>query len=136
MIATMETLFSRAWVALLARVLLTFPFWLSGLMKAIGFEAALAEMRHFGLEPPVPYALLTIVVQLTGSFLIITGRAAWLGAGALIVFTLLTIPIAHAFWTMFGQQAFLEAMVALEHVGLIGGLLLAACFCARRTQAA
>ena len=72
MIATMETLFSRAWVALLARVLLTFPFWLSGLMKAIGFEAALAEMRHFGLEPPVPYALLTIV-----SATVIAGAGGW-----------------------------------------------------------
>ena len=43
-------------------------------------------------------AVAVAAVQIVGSALIIWGRAAWLGAGMLGIFTALTIPIAHA-WT-------------------------------------
>jgi len=126
-----EALLARPWVAFAARVLLTFPFWSSGIAKAADFGGAIGEMRHFGLEPAALFAVATILVQLAGSILVMLGRAAWLGAGALIVFTLLTIPIAHDFWRMTGEQAMMEMFFAIEHVGLVGGLLLAAVACRR-----
>jgi len=58
--------------------------------------------------------------------LIIFNRAAWLGAGALAVFTALTIPIAHPFWQLEGETAMFEMLVALEHVTVIGGLIVVA----------
>jgi transmembrane protein len=39
--------------------------------------------------------------------------------------TLLTIPIAHAFWSKSGMVAFNARNFAMEHISLIGGLLLA-----------
>jgi transmembrane protein len=75
-------------------------------------------------------AILVIIVQLGGSALVIHGRHAWLGAGALGIFTALTIPIAHAFWTMSGEMAFLEMMFVFEHISVIGGLMVAAALCA------
>jgi len=128
---TIHALLARPWAGVLARTLLTFPFWLSGFVKAADFAGARAEMAHFGLEPAAAYAVATIFVQLVGSALVITGRAAWLGAGALIVFTVLTIPIAHHFWKLSGEQAMMEMFFAIEHVGIIGGLLLAAILCRR-----
>ncbi|HEX7750685.1 MAG TPA: DoxX family protein [Bordetella sp.] len=128
---TFNALLSRPWAALLARVLLTFPFWLSGLAKLLDFSGARGEMQHFGLEPTILFAVLTIAVQLLGSLLVITRIAAWLGAGALIVFTLLTIPVAHDFWKMTGEAAFLNMMFVVEHIGMVGGLLLAAILCAQ-----
>ena len=68
---------------LAARILLTFPFWASGLIKLLDFSGGAAEMRQFGLEPAWLFNSLTIVVQLTGSALIIANRWTWLGAGAL-----------------------------------------------------
>ncbi|MDQ8732236.1 DoxX family protein [Bradyrhizobium sp. LHD-71] len=110
--------------ALLARIILTFPFWASGLAKSIDFEGGVAEMAHFGLHPPTAYNIATIICQLGGSLLVILNRYTWLGAGALAAFTALTIPIAHAFWTVTGEQAQTELFFVVEHIGLIGGLML------------
>lgn len=126
----MPTLIARIldwpYFALLARVVLTFPFWGSGLSKLIDFPGGVAEMAQYGLKPPVLINCLVIFTQLGGSLLIIANRRAWSGAGALAIFTLLTIPIAHDFWNLKGEAAKFEFYVAVEHIGLIGGLMLAA----------
>ena len=115
------------WTYHAGAAVLTFMYWTSGLAKLIDFNGAMGEMAHFGLAPPAFYAAATIAVQLAGSAMLVHGgRLAWLGAGALAVFTLATIPIAHRFWDLEGMAAFLEKMVVLEHITVVGGLLLAA----------
>lgn len=122
---SISSLLRTRWAYYVAAVLLTFIYWGSGLAKATDFTAAQGEMAHFGLNPTAAFALATIIVELGGSLLVILGgRLVWLGAGALTVFTLLTIPIAHRFWEMTGEAAFLEKMTAFEHIALIGGLML------------
>ncbi|WP_230530713.1 DoxX family protein [Microvirga roseola] len=107
-----------------ARILLTFPFWGSGLAKLLDFSGGMAEMSHFGLEPAWFFNTLTVIVQLGGSALIIANRWTWLGAGALGVFTFLTIPIVHNFWSLDGERAVVAFHTATEHVGMIGALVL------------
>lgn len=124
--APISTLLESRVFVFVARLILTFMFWGSGLAKLFDFQGGVAEMAHFGLQPAVVFNVLTIIVQLGGSILIITNRAAWLGAGALAVFTLLTIPIAHAFWTMQEPMATLEKYVVIEHISVLGGLMVAA----------
>ena len=122
---------------LLATALLTYIFWWSGLNKLLDFQSAVQEMEHFALKPAALFAALTIAVQLLGSLLIISAsRWAWLGAGALAVFTLSTIPLAHRFWEMEGMVAFLEKALVQEHISLIGGLAVAAALASMRRKAA
>jgi len=105
----------------------TFMFWSSGLGKAAHFADTLGEMAHFGLNPPWLFAVGTIGVQLAGSALVIVGgRFAWIGAAALALFTLATIPLAHAFWTLPPEAAFGERLIAEEHISVVGGLIVAA----------
>lgn len=120
---------------LLARLLLTLMFWSSGLAKLIDFSGGMAEMSHFGLEPAALFNILTITVQLGGSLLIIFNRWTWLGTGALAVFTLLTIPLAHAFWRLEGEAAMMEMHVVVEHLSIVGALILAAIFSQRTRHA-
>ncbi|MBJ7415489.1 MAG: DoxX family protein [Niveispirillum sp.] len=109
------------------RILLTLPFWSSGVAKLLDIDGALVEAAHFGLEPAWVTVIATLIVQLGGSAALITGRFAWLGAGALGVFTALATLIAHPFWTVADPMArFHERNTFLEHVGLVGGLILAA----------
>ena len=123
-IGPIENLLRSRWLYHLAAVIFTFMFWGSGLSKALDFPGATQEMAHFGLNPPAAFAAATVFVQLAGALLVISGhRLTWLGAGALAVFTALTIPIAHNFWDMQGQQAFMEKMTVLEHVSVVGGLI-------------
>ena len=119
--------------AVLAATLLTLPYWTSGIAKLFDLAGALGEARHFGLEPAALVVAVTILVQIGGSLLIIVGRQAWLGAGALGVFTAIATLIAHPFWQVADPMTrFHERNTFLEHVGLIGGLMLAAILRERR----
>jgi transmembrane protein len=110
-----------------ARIVATLYFWVSGLDKLVNFPSGvIGEMQHFNLAPPLAYGLAAMVTLFVGSALVVHGRWAWLGAGWLAIFTLLTLPIAHNFWAMSGQDAVSERRVFFEHITLIGGLFLAA----------
>ncbi|WP_428030452.1 DoxX family protein [Ancylobacter sp.] len=121
--------------AFVARLLLVFMFLGSAISKITDFAGAQAEMAHFGLNPPWLFAAATIATQLIGAVLILLNRGTWLGAGALGIFTLLTIPIAHHFWTMEGQMAQIEFYFAVEHLSVLGGMLLVAILAERARTA-
>ncbi|ARP99593.1 DoxX family protein [Pseudorhodoplanes sinuspersici] len=117
-------LLDQSWFAILARIVLTFAFWGSGLAKLINFQEGVAEMAMFNLPNPVMMNILTIITQLGGSLLIIINRWTWLGAGALAVFTALTIPLVHKFWALPAPDSIKAFHVATEHVTVIGGLMI------------
>jgi uncharacterized membrane protein YphA (DoxX/SURF4 family) len=110
----------------LARVLLTLPYWWSGLSKIADLHGALGEAAQLGLKPAWLVVVATVLIQLGGSILLIVGRAGWLAAGALGVFTALATLIAHPFWTVVDPLERFHALnTFLEHIGLIGGFMLA-----------
>lgn len=112
---------------LVARAVLTLPYGFAGLYKLTHLPDALDEAAHFGLKPAGLVVAATIAVQLGGSALLILGRLGWLAAGALGVFTALATLIAHPYWTVADPMERFHALnTFLEHVGLIGGLMLAA----------
>ena len=121
-------------LALAARVALTCAFWWGGLAKLIDFRGATTEAAHFfGAGAAQPIAIATILVELAGSGLLIAGQQEWLAAGVLAVFTAAATFIAHAFWNVQDPVArFHEFNTVLEHIGLIGGLALAAILARRR----
>lgn len=110
----------------LARMLLVGAYLVGGFVKLSDWDAAVAEQAHFGMTPPAIWAALTIFVELVGPFLILIGRLVWLSAGMLGVFTMLAAFVANNFWTMQGHQRFLATNAFFEHVGLVGGFILAA----------
>lgn len=114
-----------SWVAL--RVILTSFFWMAGLFGVFNFNVIVQEMREVKLPAPAAFAVATIATQLIGSALLISNYKGlgWLGAGALAVFTLLTIPLGHAFWSFDEPKRTAEFHIALEHITVVGGLLLA-----------
>jgi transmembrane protein len=131
----MQRLLRRPSLELTARVALTLPFWGSGLSKLIDFNGGVTEMTRAGLEPAALFNIATIATQLVGSLLIITGRRVWMGAGALGVFTALTILLVHRFWIMTEEPFRTIAFhTVVEHVGIIGGLIAIAILSARPTQ--
>lgn len=111
----------------IARLALVGPYLLGGVVKLTDLSAAAAEQAHFGLNPPMVWAALTIAVELIGPLLVLSGRLVWLGAGMLGVFTLLAACVANAFWAMpAGQDRFMATNAFFEHIGLIGGFVLIA----------
>lgn len=108
----------------LVRLALTSAYLLGGIVKLTDWPGAVAEQAHFGISPPAFWAALTILIELAGPLLILTGRLVWLGAGMLGVFTLFAAITANAFWAMpAGQDRFMATNAFFEHIGLIGGFI-------------
>jgi uncharacterized membrane protein YphA (DoxX/SURF4 family) len=119
------------WVALL---LLVSAYLQGGIHKVAHFSSALAEMRHFGLEPAAPLALATIALELGASTLVLTGWMRWLGALLLALFTLAATFIANRFWAVPLADRFMLQNSFFEHLGLVGGFLLVAWIDWRKTR--
>lgn len=110
-----------------ARLALVGAYFQGGLVKLTDFPAAIAEQAHFGMTPPALWAVVTIAVELVGAVLVLTHRWRWLGAGMLGVFTGLAALAANAFWAMpAGPERGMMMNAFFEHIGLIGGFILAA----------
>jgi transmembrane protein len=86
---------------MVGRTVLTSFFWGAGILGLVNFPATVEAMKGAKLPSPAFFAVATIACQLIGSAVVITNMAhlGWLGAGALALFTILTIPLDHAFWT-------------------------------------
>jgi uncharacterized membrane protein YphA (DoxX/SURF4 family) len=124
-------------VALLARIALVSPFAVSGILKALDFPGAVAEVHALtGLDSTAGLAALVIITQLLGSATVIAGgRAVWLGAALLAGFTVVATLLAHAFWTKAGVDRMRDLSTFFEHVGLVSGFVLAAILVARSERA-
>ena len=117
-------LLSWQWTWRLARVALVSAYSIGGVNKLLDFTAAVAEQEHFGLHPAWLWAVLTIVVEIGGSLLVLTGRLVWLGAGGLGVLTAVAMLVATNFWAMTGHDRFMALNTFFEHLGLIAGFVL------------
>lgn len=124
----MLKVFLSPWVAWLGLLLLCSAYLQGAFDKLRDFPGAVAEMRHFGLAPAAPFAVLTIVMEIAASLMILTGCYRWLGALALAAFTVLADFLADRFWTLPKPERVMVANAFFEHWGLAGGFLLVAWF--------
>lgn len=124
--AWVDRILDWRWTWLLARTAMVGFFLVSAILKIVDFPDAVAEQEKLGLHPGAFWAILTIAVQAVGALLVIAGRYVWFGAGALGVFTGLAAILGHPFWLMTGGARFENMNVVLEHLGLIGGLIMTA----------
>src|SRR5215831_1957295 len=118
-VETGRALFTAPWVRWLALLLLCAAYLQGGFNKATDFAGAIAEMKHFGLAPAAPLAVLTIVVELAASAMILAGFYRWLGALVLAGFTLFATLVANRFWELLPPERFMVANSFFEHLGLI-----------------
>lgn len=112
--------------ALAARVILTLPYWWSGISKLTHWSAATAEAAGLGFAMPAAVVVATIAIQLAGSLLVIANRYVWLGAGALGVFTALATVVAHGFWRVEGAERIAQQNIFFEHMALVAAFVLVA----------
>lgn len=112
-------------VQLLARVLLASVFVFSAIDKSLHFAEAVNEVTALGLPMPAVVTACVIVTQAAGSALLFFPRTAWVGAALLILFTVAATVLAHPFWREDGPDYTRQLTTFLEHLGIVGGLVLA-----------
>jgi putative oxidoreductase len=108
----------------LARVFVAAVFLYSGVDKLWRWRAGVKEVADLGLPWPRLFAAATIATQLLGGFLVLTGIGVAWGAAILALFTLAATALGHPFWRLHGDRARQEFTTSLEHLAIVGGLLL------------
>jgi uncharacterized membrane protein YphA (DoxX/SURF4 family) len=108
----------------IARLCLAAVFLYSGVDKLWHWRSSIEEVRSDGLPWPAAFAGATVFTQLVGGFLVATGFFAWLGALLLAGFTVAATLLGHRFWLRRGAEFRHELTTSLEHVAIVGGLLL------------
>jgi len=109
---------------LIARLCLAAVFLYSGFDKLWHWQSSVEEVKGDGLPWPAAFAGATVFTQLVGGCLVATGLLAWLGALLLAGFTAAATVIGHRFWLRRGAELRHELTTSLEHVAIVGGLLL------------
>jgi putative oxidoreductase len=108
----------------LARVFVAAVFLYSGQDKFRHWQASIKEVADLGLPWPRLFAAATIATQLIGGLAVLTGIAAVWGAAVLALFTSAATVLGHRFWLLHGNRANQEFTTSLEHLAIVGGLLL------------
>jgi uncharacterized membrane protein YphA (DoxX/SURF4 family) len=108
----------------IARLCLAAVFLYSAVDKLWHWRSSVEEVRGDGLPWPAAFAGATVFTQLVGGFLVATGFFAWLGALLLAGFTVAATLLGHRFWLRRGAEFRHELTTSLEHVAIVGGLLL------------
>jgi len=109
---------------LIARLCLAAVFLYSGVDKLWHWRSSIEEVEGDGLPWPAVLAGATVFTQLVGGSLVATGLVAWLGALLLAGFTVAATLLGHRFWLRRGAEFRREVTTSLEHVAIVGGLLL------------
>ena len=112
------------WMLLVGRILLVVMFLLSGISKTIKFQDGLAEINAKHLPLPRIALVMTIVLQMVASIMIVLGHYINFAATALTLFTLATALVFYDFWNFRGNERALLQTGFLEHISIIGGMLL------------
>jgi uncharacterized membrane protein YphA (DoxX/SURF4 family) len=92
-----------------------------GVDKLRHWNASIEEVRGDGLPWPAAFGAATILTQLAGGCMVATGL---LGALLLAGFTVAATVLGHRFWLRHGSEFRHELTTSLEHVAIVGGLLL------------
>ena len=110
---------------IIGRALLASLFVISGIFKIIGFAGTVQYMASIGLPVPTFTVCLTILVEVGGGLLLLTGtRLARPAALLIAVFTVGATLAAHRFWAVDPAQAQGQLVNFLKNISIIGGLLL------------
>jgi len=120
------------WIALLC---FCSPHLPGGLTKAFNFDAAIDEMKQFGLRPPLALAVAVIVMEIGASMLVLSGFLRHAGALMLGCFTSFATFIANRFWETPLPKRYAIENSFFEPPDLVGGFILVAWYDLRRRYA-
>lgn len=108
----------------LGRILLALIFLMSGINKVFNWEGTAGYMASVGMPMVTVFLIGAIVLEIGGSLSVILGYQAKWGALALIVFTIPTTFIFHAYWAVDPAQMQIQQIMFMKNLAMTGGLLL------------
>lgn len=115
-------------LALIGRVLLAWLFLVSGFDKIGAFAPTAGAIASKGLPMAEVLAAATIALEVAGGLLLVIGfKVRWVAA-AFAAFTLFATFLFHAYWAMPEAQQFVQKLMFLKNLAIVGGLLFVVAF--------
>jgi putative oxidoreductase len=115
-------------LGLVGRVLLASLFLISGFDKIGAFAGTAGAIASKGLPLAEVLAAATIAFEIGGGLLLIIGlKARWVAA-AFAAFTLVATFLFHAYWAAPEAQQFVQKLMFLKNLSIVGGLLMVVAF--------
>ncbi len=112
--------------ALLGRLLVAALFIPAGLSKIGGFVGTVGYIASVGLPLATVAAVVAIAVEVLGGAALLLGWRTKQAALILAVFTLVATVLFHNFWAMPAEQAFMQQLMFMKNIAVVGGLLVLA----------
>lgn len=92
--------------------------------KIIYASRSIQYMNNFGLPYPHIILVLTVIMELTAGFMIVTGWKSQLGALLIFCFTLVATFIFHRFWTYSDPVEFQNQLNHfMKNISIMGGAI-------------
>jgi putative oxidoreductase len=98
----------------------------AGLIKITHFPMFLSYMAGGGLPFVTPLLLLTILIELGGGLMLISGWKSFYAGVILALFVIPTTAIFHAFWRADAADFLNQLTSFLKNIAVFGGLLIVA----------
>ncbi len=111
---------------LLARVCLSAVYLYSGVDKLMCWDDGLKFCLEFKMPQPKSVLAVTAVIHVIGGLMVLFGFYARIGAVILLLFTVVATYWVHNPLGRTGDDFRREMTISLEHLAIIGGLLLLA----------
>lgn len=116
---------NRDLVVLVARILLTVMFILSGFGKITGFEGTVGYIASKGLPMPQVMAIGAIAVELGASVLLLVGyKARWAALAIIFLFLIPANFIFHQFWASPPAEYQMQQIQFMKNLTIMGGMLM------------
>lgn len=112
--------------ALIGRVLIAALFIPAGISKIGGFEGTVGYIASVGLPLATAGAIVAILVEVVAGAALLVGYRTKQAALVLALFTLVATVLFHNFWAMSEDQAFMQQLMFMKNIAVVGGLLVVA----------
>lgn len=112
--------------ALIGRVLIAALFIPAGISKIGGFEGTVGYIASVGLPLATVAAIVAILVEVVAGAALLVGYRTKQAALVLALFTLVATVLFHNFWAMPEDQAFVQQLMFMKNIAVVGGLLVVA----------
>ena len=98
----------------------------AGLSNLTGFDGTVGYFASLGLPLATLAVVVAIIAEVLGGIALLVGFQTRIVAILLAIFTLAASITGHAFWAAPADAAFIQQLLFLKNIAVIGGLLVLA----------
>jgi len=118
----------RSTVALLARILLSAIFLISGIAKLVDPSGTIGHMEKAGVSHAETLLYIAAAAEILGGLSVLLGFWSRLGAAGLFVYMIVISVIMHKFWGVAPDVAKMQMVQFTKNVCIMGGLAMVVAF--------